>query len=446
MSIVENRQPQMLARSDVHTGIQVGAIHALIAAILVLRRPDGLFNSQFWAEDGAIFYASQVSMGFWKSIAIPYAGYLHAIPRLIAGMLQWVPVHWMPLAYNLCALIVSAFCCGFFSWPCFRRLMESDALRAATCIAATAAIPLGTELIMSICNLQSYLLLAAVLIIYRNSDRDPDHQTALGIEVSAAVLLTLICLTAPGALLFMPLLVVHFIRIRDWRRFTALAAITALAVQLYVIHHSNEVKPTWNFSTILLSVASSGVSRIVLAPLIGMKYLVSDSDNSLLVKLIVGFAAALTLMTVGLLFVKHLIDRRVILVAVYLGISSLALTMSGRDLGKSFISLVGIRYTQANRYFFLSSCMFIFLLIFILNQWFLRRLPGLAKFVVVLMLFSGGISKSFIVDPLVDLSWPTYASRIDAWRSAQARHEKVQPLVVPLNPPPLFRMTLNPRK
>ena len=51
--------------------------------ILFLRRPDQFHHPQFWAEDG-FFYERHLANG-WHTLVESYAGYLHTLPRLIAG-------------------------------------------------------------------------------------------------------------------------------------------------------------------------------------------------------------------------------------------------------------------------------------------------------------------------------------------------------------------------
>ena len=54
--------------------------------LLALRDPDALANAQVWAEDGLVFLGENLRLGFWHTLFRQYAGYLHVIPRLIAGL------------------------------------------------------------------------------------------------------------------------------------------------------------------------------------------------------------------------------------------------------------------------------------------------------------------------------------------------------------------------
>src|SRR6185295_14775755 len=56
---------------------------AVLAVALGLRHPSALHTPQLWAEDGSVFLAYNDLFGL-KAFTIPYAGYLHTIPHLVA--------------------------------------------------------------------------------------------------------------------------------------------------------------------------------------------------------------------------------------------------------------------------------------------------------------------------------------------------------------------------
>ncbi len=59
------------------------AMAAFVLAGLFCRAPDAFDHPQFWAEDGSLFFRDAWTQGL-RSIALPYAGYLHLAPRLVA--------------------------------------------------------------------------------------------------------------------------------------------------------------------------------------------------------------------------------------------------------------------------------------------------------------------------------------------------------------------------
>src|SRR5712692_9123288 len=86
-----------------------------VFCLLILRRPDAILNPQFWAEDGVVFFHDQLDIGFVQALFNAYAGYLHVIPRSIAGFASVFPVAAHPLIYNVCALAIAALSLSLFS-------------------------------------------------------------------------------------------------------------------------------------------------------------------------------------------------------------------------------------------------------------------------------------------------------------------------------------------
>src|SRR5215471_1172458 len=83
------------------------AFHAAIFLaslfILFLRRPDALLNAQFYAEDGARWFADAYHVG-WRCLFLPESGYLQTVSRLIGLFCQLFPFALVPLVMNLFAL------------------------------------------------------------------------------------------------------------------------------------------------------------------------------------------------------------------------------------------------------------------------------------------------------------------------------------------------------
>ncbi len=83
-------------------------IFFLVLAVLISRRPDLFLRPQFFAEDGAIWYAQAYNRGWIASLLIPNAGYLNAVQRLAAGLALTVPLKFAPLLMNCCGLLIQA--------------------------------------------------------------------------------------------------------------------------------------------------------------------------------------------------------------------------------------------------------------------------------------------------------------------------------------------------
>ena len=84
-----------------HVGVLLAA-----TALLLTRRPDAFLNPQFWAEDGAFWFAQAYEQGAWAPFGIPHSGYLLTIARIAAAIAVAFPLRYAPAIFNLVALVV----------------------------------------------------------------------------------------------------------------------------------------------------------------------------------------------------------------------------------------------------------------------------------------------------------------------------------------------------
>ncbi len=83
------------------------AVAAAITLVLLgLRAPQTFTHPQFWAEDGAVFFSEQFVVGI-RAILDPYAGYLHLVPRLTAGLASSFSAVEAPAIYAGASVIVT---------------------------------------------------------------------------------------------------------------------------------------------------------------------------------------------------------------------------------------------------------------------------------------------------------------------------------------------------
>jgi hypothetical protein len=82
-------------------------VAAITVVVLIARTPSAFTAPQFVVEDAGIFWLGQYRNGFWASLFEPYAGYVHVIPRLIAGVADWFPYVWAPVIYVWSAALVT---------------------------------------------------------------------------------------------------------------------------------------------------------------------------------------------------------------------------------------------------------------------------------------------------------------------------------------------------
>lgn len=86
-----------------HVGLAL-ILCAVVAALLIARRPTALTAAQFWAEDGVVFFRDAWVCGA-TAAGFQYAGYFHLFPRLVATLSVLAPVSWAPTLFALAALL-----------------------------------------------------------------------------------------------------------------------------------------------------------------------------------------------------------------------------------------------------------------------------------------------------------------------------------------------------
>lgn len=97
------RPPSSILRQPPARWLEMAVLAYAALSITYFRRPSIFVAPQIYVEDGVIFFAQQWANG-WKSLLVPYSGYLHLAPRLVAGVASWFPLAWAPRLYGLAAL------------------------------------------------------------------------------------------------------------------------------------------------------------------------------------------------------------------------------------------------------------------------------------------------------------------------------------------------------
>jgi hypothetical protein len=109
-----------------------GVALALLAMVIFSRSPDVLLRARFFAEDGQVFYQQAHELGFLHSIFLPFAGYFHLVPRLVAGLSLLLPLFYVPLFFNTVALTVQ---CITVLYICSARLRNMGPLPTRAVVA-----------------------------------------------------------------------------------------------------------------------------------------------------------------------------------------------------------------------------------------------------------------------------------------------------------------------
>ena len=172
---------------------------ALLAALLLLRRPGSLLHPQFWAEDGTLFFQEAFNQGFWSTILQPASGYLHSFPRLVAGFSLLFPMEQAPLVFNLAAFAIQLIPALYLLSPRMASVIPSFSSQAAAAL-VYIALPASYETHVNLTNSHWHLALMAVCILVAQPATEPRFRAL------ETFMVALFSLTGPFSILFLPLL------------------------------------------------------------------------------------------------------------------------------------------------------------------------------------------------------------------------------------------------
>lgn len=179
--------------------------YLLALALIVSRRPDAVFDAQFWAEDGRRFFANVYNHGLLATLVVPQAGYLQTFSVLTAGAASLLPLAAAPLAMNVAAILVQALPVGLLLSD--RAASIAPDLRIRVLLAALYLGLPAAEVNANVTNAQWHLAVAALLVLMRRPASD------LRARACDGAILLLAGLTGPFALLLAPLAALQ----RRWR-------------------------------------------------------------------------------------------------------------------------------------------------------------------------------------------------------------------------------------
>lgn len=174
---------------------------SLLAALLLIRCTDRLWHAVIWAEDGNVFLYEAITFGI-KSIFMPYAGYFHTMPRIIAYAASCLPAVMMPhfivfSAVGIALYVLSTILRGDYEW------LVPD-IRHRGMLALIFAIAPGTnEIIGNIAGLHWLLYLYMGLLCLRPLGKR--------LRVQDLLCCILVVLTEGAVITLLPLLFIRLV-------------------------------------------------------------------------------------------------------------------------------------------------------------------------------------------------------------------------------------------
>jgi hypothetical protein len=255
------------ARTSAASDALVLPIAFAISCLLVAtRRPDALLYPQFFAEDGAWWYAQAHELGALDAIVVPYRNYIHLVPRLAAGLAIHAPMLWAPLVTNAVAVVAQAVTATFL---CSRRMAR--AVPSAWARWGVALLYVGLPgiwgTIANVTNAQWHLAVLACAIVLAT----PSEKLAWRLFDVAIVALS--GLSGPFAIFLLPVVALKWIARRErWSlALGAVAAATALVQAGVILFAEEQAGSRPPLGASIASLLRVVVGRVVYEGLLGQR-------------------------------------------------------------------------------------------------------------------------------------------------------------------------------
>lgn len=363
-------------------------------AVVVMRHPDSLFHPQFFAEDGAIWFAEAYNWGAWKAMVWTYNGYFQLLPRLAAGLALLAPLRLAPLIQNLIAIAVQALPVSLLL---SKRSSTWGPLRFRISLAMVyLLLPNTREIMGTITESQWVLALCAFLLLVGVSPDSP-RERALDLVIYA-----LCGFTGPFCLFLLPIVLLR--ERDDWRRVIVATLLTTSIVQAAALltHDSSRYRPMLGVSVNLFFRILSG--QIYLGTLLGLNGFSLRMPT--LVAVLIALGGSAILVIAGFL---SPIMRRFIYLSGIVFIASLAHPIVKEIYGLTAWEVLA--QAPGNHYWLLPSLAFAWSICWCLrsHRQTVQIVATCAAFLMVV-----GILRDFRYPALPDAKFDSYASQLAA--------------------------------
>lgn len=412
------RRHQLGAKAEGSWGTRIGLqvfIFFAAAAMVVWRRPDAVLNPQFFAEDGAVWFPDAYNLGL-HCLALPEAGYLHTLTRLVALLTLLFPFTAAPLVMNLCAIAVQVLPINLFLSGRFSSIPIGTRLFGAFLY---VALPNSYEINANITTIQWHLALLSCLVLFA------EPVESLGWRIFDVITLVLISVDGPMGILLLPVAIAMWWKRHDgWARTLCFALIPGAIVQVTTIMTSNAQRVAAPNGANLTRFIHIIARQIFLSSLLGVK-----TEFHIFMRVPFAFEVLITI--AGLSAVLYAVWQGPFELKLFILFVSVVFAAA---LAKPLATLVGLQWEvlglpgAANRYFFLPTIAFLVVLLWTATDSSIARRPIVrATAVLILLLLATGIRLDWRHSPFVDLHFRTYARTFET--AAPGTH-----ITIPINP------------
>jgi hypothetical protein len=386
--------------------------------IIFLRRPDAILNPQFWAEDGAVFYAHTYHKGIVIPLLSQYAGYLDTFPRLVAALSQFFPLSWAPLLFNLSGMMIKALP---VVWILSSRLHElmPDLKTKLFFSFLYLSLPNSWEVNTGLQHGKIYLALLAFMVICSLTDG------RLRTSITDAGLLLLSGLSGPFCFMLAPISALYWFFRRNRRSFALFAILFLCAlIQAIVFLSATASRPPRMLGESPLLFVEILAEQVFLGALIGqagLEKLISFPglfNFAVIISGSAGVAACIYALIKGPLQLRIFIAYAFLLFCAALASPMVNL----KDPQWPLLLVPGV----GGRYWFIPMLAFISVLVWLLRKKGPHLSRGLAVAAFAIMLL--GIIVDWRYPVFQDLSFKEYAYRFESAPTGTRT-------TIPINPP-----------
>jgi hypothetical protein len=209
------------ARRTIVVTVLIGCLSAFAA----WSRVPAIARDTLWAEDGRNFLQDALSFGPFDSLFLPYAGYLHTLPRIVAALtVQFVPVQFFALSMTAGACLAAGVMASIV-YVCSRDVLSWVPARMLIASLTVLAPLVPREVLGNMANLHSLVLWTMLwVLLYRPRTRAGGY--ALTVFALLGTLTEIECVFLLPLLLWQP---------KDRRRWTVRGAyLLGVTIQLCV--------------------------------------------------------------------------------------------------------------------------------------------------------------------------------------------------------------------
>jgi hypothetical protein len=281
------------------------AVFLFACAIIVARRPDGLFHAQFFAEDGKVWFADAYNLGWWPALARPWAGHFQTLPRLGAALALLVPLFMARRLLNFIAIFFQALPVNLLLAS---RSSAWGSLRVRVQFAAVyLLLPNSSEVSYGITPSQWQLALCTFLVLVACM---PNSIAGRYLDISIVILCGL---TGPFCIFLLPIAIfLAWIRRDRWRWVPVGVFAACCLVQAWGLLVANRsVRPDYILGASVSSLARILAGQVYLGTLIGSNALAYHPGTRLSIFL---FAVAICGTTIVIVsFIQSSLEMRLFL-------------------------------------------------------------------------------------------------------------------------------------